>query len=332
MRFEPLAKWTRPSRLRRRLSKQLPSEGSAHNLHFVLRSSNWRHVEFCRSGSKLTFRLATRDAFLDDRVHYYYRVFLPVVVFLLSRTNERVTHATAFIGDGKGVPDGSLAFSSNNERAHLIPDPEFFNSNGYQELREKLGNQRPWRERNDNIIWRGSISGKGRLPTDSGDLTAPDILPRVQMCALLASTPNTNVKIHQTSKSAAWDDHSEWLVRAGLVAERVPADLWIEQKFALDIDGETNAWSNLFTRLLFGCCVIKVDSQLGYRQWYYDQLAPWRTHVPVRSDLSDLHEKIEWCRTHSADCALIAKTGQDLARSMTWASETQKTIRKINCL
>jgi hypothetical protein len=276
--------------------------------------------------------LATRETLLDDRIHYYYRVSLPPVVFLLSRTEERVTHAAAFIGDGKEVPDGSLAFSSNNERARLIPDPEFFNSNGYQKLREKLGSQRPWRDRSDRIIWRGSISGKGRLPIDGGDMTAPDILPRVRLCALLASRPDTDAKIHQAARSAAWGDHSARLVQAGLVAERVPEDVWLEQKFALDIDGETNAWSNLFTRLLLGCCVIKIDSQHGYRQWYYDRLTPWRTHVPVRSDLSDLHEKIEWCRAHPADCAVIAKNGQDLASSMTCASEMQKAIRKINDL
>ena len=83
------------------------------------------------------------------------------------------------------------------------------------------------------------------------------------------------------------------LEQAGILAGYVDQMTWLVRKFALDIDGNTNAWSNLFTRLLAGCCVIKIASPLGFRQWYYDELKPWQHFVPVRADLSDLREKIE---------------------------------------
>ena len=35
--------------------------------------------------------------------------------------------------------------------------------------------------------------------------------------------------------------------------------------------------------------------------------------VPIRADLSDLEERIDWCRTHPAECAAIAHRGQRLA-------------------
>lgn len=63
------------------------------------------------------------------------------------------------------------------------------------------------------------------------------------------------------------------------------------RRFALDVDGNTNAWANLFQRLLLGCCVIKVASPFGYRQWYYDDLVPWVHYVPVRADMADLVDR-----------------------------------------
>jgi hypothetical protein len=30
--------------------------------------------------------------------------------------------------------------------------------------------------------------------------------------------------------------------------------------------------------------------------WYFPLLQPWVDHVPVKADLSDLAEKIQWCR------------------------------------
>ncbi len=93
-------------------------------------------------------------------------------------------------------------------------------------------------------------------------------------------------------------------------------------KFAIDIDGWTNAWSNLLIRMHFGCCVLKVASADGYRQWWYDRLRPWEHFVPVRADMADLAEKVDWVRSNDVEAKAIASRGQQLARSMTLASET----------
>ncbi len=82
-------------------------------------------------------------------------------------------------------------------------------------------------------------------------------------------------------------------------------------------------------RLLLGCCILKIQSQHGFRQWYYDRLKPWRHYVPVREDMSDLIEKIDWCRYHDADCAEIASAGQALARAMTVEGEISEAVRRL---
>ena len=76
--------------------------------------------------------------------------------------------------------------------------------------------------------------------------------------------------------------------------------------------------------------MLKVASPLGYRQWYYDDLVPWRHFVPVAADLGDLIEKIEWCRAHPDECEGIAAAGQALAMSMTLEREMERGIAKLN--
>ena len=86
--------------------------------------------------------------------------------------------------------------------------------------------------------------------------------------------------------------------------------------FAIDIDGYTNAWSGLFVRLLMGCCVLKVESPTGHRQWYYPRMEAWRHYIPVAADLGDLQQQIDWCQSHEKECEQIANQGRELALSM----------------
>ena len=76
------------------------------------------------------------------------------------------------------------------------------------------------------------------------------------------------------------------------------------------------------TRLHQGCCVLKVESPLGYRQWYYDRLRPYEHYIPIKADLSDFFEQVEWGRSHLKECEEVARNGQLLARSMSFESET----------
>ncbi len=75
--------------------------------------------------------------------------------------------------------------------------------------------------------------------------------------------------------------------------------------------------------------MLKVASQHGYRQWYYDRIKPWEHFVPVQADMTDLAEKVDWVRSHDREAEEIARRGQSLARSMTLEGETAEAVRII---
>ncbi len=327
MRPEILKKWLRPLRLKARLIKHFP-KSRRPRFKILTTSPLWDMVELQRDDGCLTLVLASPEKIAEDHVHYYYRAFLPVAVNIFSRASVR--RAVVELRDYPHAECDHMVFCANFHNALLIPDPEFFNSNGYASYRGKLQNQRAWHERTEMIVWRGSTTGSGLLPHQSPDLVASDVIQRIRLCALLKASYGTDVKIYRVVQSSNSKNDEDLLRRAGILGGALPEDSWLDQKFAFDIDGNSNAWRNLFTRLLFGCCVLKVASPHNFRQWYYDRLEPWTHYVPIDANLSNLVERIDWCRSHPAECGAIAARGQALAFSMTLQKEICWAIDRVN--
>jgi hypothetical protein len=42
-------------------------------------------------------------------------------------------------------------------------------------------------------------------------------------------------------------------------------------------------------------------------QWFFPVLEAWKHYVPVKSDLSDLPDKIKWLREHDEEAKEISK-------------------------
>lgn len=118
--------------------------------------------------------------------------------------------------------------------------------------------------------------------------------------------------------------------KLGIMKKRVPVNTFLNYKYQIDIDGNTNSWPGLFQKLLTGAPVLKVASEHGFRQWYYDRLVPWKNFVPVESDMSDLVEKAEWLLSHDDEARSIGRAGLELAESMDWPGELTRIAPAIS--
>ena len=301
--------------------------------HDTSRSRHRHQVGFERIGNKLGIIL-DRDRLAHDFPLYQMMWRrLPTFIRLLSRTAPEIGPMVGNVSDGGDNEPNELAFCSDEPRAVLVPDPGFMTARLYQPFRE-LADSKPgqWAGRRDTLLWRGAISGPGHAATEAMEIDDPSLKHRVRLCLALRGLPDVDVKLTAADRES--DPHPQQtrdaLKAHGLLGEAIPPSRWMGVKFALDIDGPTNSWGNFFTRLLMGCCVLKVASLHGFRQWYYDDLVPWTHYVPVAADLSDLLEKIEWCRSHDQACREIASAGQEFALRRTVESETVITVQKLN--
>ena len=238
----------------------------------------------------------------------------------------------ADLGDHVSCEGPLMGFCSNFTRTILVPDRGFDASRGYARQRREAATAPPFDDRDDAIVWRGSPTGRGALATPTMDPTDPALRQRIRMCLLLRRDGNSvgpdgvDARILTGSYRPADLPAAAEAAMAAISGGPVPQSSWRRRKFAIDVDGHANAFSNLFIRLVYGCCVIKVASPFGYRQWYYDDLRPWEHFIPVAADLSDLLERVDWCRRHPDGCREIAARGQSLALAMTPQRERRRSI------
>ena len=227
--------------------------------------------------------------------------------------------------DGVGPSNARYAYSVNRAGTVALPDVYFTRSQGYAAFDEKFKELNiPWSHRHDRIVWRGALNGMGHFNLDKGFCNHPGVIQRLRMAQHCVGS---EIDFRFVSTGTNFDTA---LQSAGLLADCIPALDWATAKFGVDIDGFTNAWSNFPQRLKLGCCVLKVESQFGFRQWYYDQIRPWEHYVPIKADLSDLHDQIDWVLSNDARAAEIASNGQRFAVGLTLESETLVAARIIN--
>lgn len=253
---------------------------------------------------------------------------LPCVVAQMQMAGPDVDPVMFHLSDGQLPSQAQCSFSSFDPSMTLVPDAYFYRDRGYQEIREfSAARDIAWADRDNTLVWRGRLSGTGLFTLDRGKRDNPLVRQRLRMAM---HAHGSDIDFRFVSSLTLLEEHK--LREGGFMAERIPTRQWIEKKFAIDIDGFSTTWDNLFHRFLMGNCVLKVDSQMGFRQWYYHHLKPYEHYVPVRSDLADLHDKVAWLHAHDSQARDIAAAGQALARSLTWESEMQGAGARLRAL
>ena len=104
-------------------------------------------------------------------------------------------------------------------------------------------------------------------------------------------------------------------------------------KFLIDIDG--NACSFRFLSLLgHGAVVFKV--QPNYTEFFDPFLVPYIHYIPVKSDMSDLVEKLEWAHHHDDEMEKIAIAALNMYELMTenrlWEEWIQQVLSSYHIL
>ena len=215
------------------------------------------------------------------------------------------------------IPCIRLDASSNDfkdSNRPLIPDPYCLMTKGYWKLREQMQKAKlpPWHERLPLAFWRGSTTGTKNIDVESLALNR-----RYQLARLSHSWPHhldagIN-RVVQCNNADAQRQVEEHLYQLKLL--RPTTSPWHAALHAwqIDIDGNVNSWGLLW-KLLSGSCILRVES--SRRQWYHQRIQPWVHLVPIREDLSDLGEQLDWCRCHPRECSEIAAAGQTLAEQV----------------
>lgn len=226
-------------------------------------------------------------------------VILPDVDFIISLED-------GFYED-LGVP--LFVYAKSQAARSLVLIPDFKALTGYSTLRKEIekGNQKwSWESKKVKAFWRGSTTG-GWLTTQNWDKLA-----RVKL-ALLASAYPEKLDACITGVVQCDPEIPELIKSKGLLSKRTTQANHLKYKYLVDVDGNSCSFERYFWVLLSNSVVLKqITPNI---QWYYGGLKPYQHFVPVKEDLSDLLEKIEWAQTHDAEAKQIAANATQFVKN-----------------
>lgn len=166
----------------------------------------------------------------------------------------------------------------------------------------------PWEEKIAKYFWRGK-------PNDASNYQDRSMWTkyrRGKFCYLSQLHP----ELIDATFSSYWDS-----TLGGLVDEffkffpkkTASWDEYIHHKYLIDLDGYVACTPGYAWRLLTNCTVFKQESP--YYLWFSGALRPWVHYVPIKEDLSDVFEKLEWAKTQDLRAELIANNGRQFAKN-----------------
>ena len=160
----------------------------------------------------------------------------------------------------------------------------------------------PWDQRTEELTWRGGCSGIG----DSNSL-------RIQFTKeIYKYNPNTNVRLCRW-----W--HENRNIPEELFGEYLHYTYFTTQKIYFIVDGNIIA-SNHMWGFATGAVPFVISNAYC---WFSEFAEPYVHYIPIKYDLSDLTEKIEWVKNNDEEAKKIASASLEFTRNI-FSSEFQK--------
>jgi hypothetical protein len=258
-------------------------------------------------------RYQTEERFLMYIIQYYQGV-MPFLLRLVHAFPDLCGRTFLWLDDiARGPGLGFIEGVHPDQFA--VPDPMFVRSQGYNDIRSLYPRTwTAWKDRSPTIFWRGATTGhrsQGRPGWQA--------LPRVRLCRAAAEARDPSLFDIGINKivQIGYPNEVEEIRNSGYMRETVPQDAYLRYRHSIDIDGNSNSWPGLFNKLLMQNTVFKVQSEAGYRQWYYHDLHPWVHFVPVDSAMAELEERAAWVLLHPEKAFYIADNAFAFSRALT---------------
>lgn len=169
----------------------------------------------------------------------------------------------------------------------------------------------PWKEKISTAVFRGSSTGSG-LTIETNQRLKVSYMSKIEKMKknhknyLDAGITKWNLR----PKKFMNNEYLQTLNLQELDLELVDKLTPYEQsryKYIIHIDGHVTA-HRLSYQLSMNSVILLVKNK--WKNWYYDLLNPYEHYIPVQEDLSDLFEKIEWCRNNDHKCQIIAENAK----------------------
>lgn len=164
----------------------------------------------------------------------------------------------------------------------------------------------PWKSKLPVAVFRGSSTGLGTTVQTNQRLKALALAESSDNAGRLdvgITLWNLRPRKHITSKYLETIERSSYKT-----AKKLSLQEQAHYRYILVLEGHVAAY-RLSYELSAGSLIILAESQ--WKLWYGFLLVPFQHYVPVKEDLSDLLQTIDWCRQNDDECKRIAENGRN---------------------
>lgn len=158
-----------------------------------------------------------------------------------------------------------------------------------------------WKEKKPIAVFRGTLTGYG---------ITPETNPRLRIALMnnsLLDAGITKLNNRPRINNGVVDIVSDEPLNRIVLKPHLSAQEQSTFKYIINIDGHVAAF-RLGYELGFGSVILKVDSP--YRLWFSHLLQPYIHYIPVKKDLSNLIDQLEWCKSNDEKCQEISYNAQ----------------------
>ena len=173
-----------------------------------------------------------------------------------------------------------------------------------------------WYRRYDQAVWRGSPTGSIHMDQNT----------RWKLCRISRQYPHLiDAKFVGTTQRwpiLAKNNNSIYVGRHISIRDM--------QQYRAIIDVDGNSWSSRFGTLLCQSSVV-LKVQAKHVDYFYPTLQPWEHYIPIRDDLSDLVQHVQFATSinHTAIVQLIIYNANEWCRRHMTTSHLIQDMRSI---
>ncbi|MBY0379639.1 MAG: hypothetical protein K2P53_06040 [Rickettsiales bacterium] len=188
----------------------------------------------------------------------------------------------------------------------LLPDPYILDNEKWPNLINQINEASKtysWDEKIEKIFWRGATTG------GTYNLENYHKLCRLTLVMLSRSFPDLIDAKFVDYANFSNNQSGIYLYNIMIRLFDNPGKLTetehLKYKYLISIDGNTAAWLRVPWILLSNSILLKPET--SFTQIFYDALEPYVNYIPLKEDLSDVFEKLEWLKTNDSKAEIISK-------------------------
>jgi Glycosyl transferase family 90 len=189
-----------------------------------------------------------------------------------------------------------------------MPQDDGIFAHGLMRFFEPFKSLIPWDQKRPGVFWRGSCSADYK----NGEFLRRDVV------AMLCDHPACDVKLVRN-----WSEGK--VIPNHYFGDPRPIPYFMGHKVILIIDGNGLS-SNHSWPFASGSVPLIISN---CRFWFEKELVPFKNHVPVKYDLSDLIEKIDWILSHDEEARAIAEGALALAQTVLTPEFQENYLRGV---